>query len=169
MYKLNNVLAATILIMVMLFQNTAQAKSAQLEIELTLPDLNVQPYHRPYVAVWLETPERKHVTTLALWVQKAEWFKDLRQWWRKAGKSNINFDGISGATKRAGTYTIDWQGNDLDGNPVKPGKYLLNIEVVREEGGRDYARIDLDLTQTGKITIDGKKEFAQSFVTVSAK
>lgn len=102
-------------------------------------------------------------------MQKAEWFKDLRQWWRKAGKSDANFDGISGATKRAGTCTINWQGNDLDGNPVKPGKYLLNIEVVREEGGRDYTRVELDLTKSGKLTIDGKNEFSKSFVTVSTK
>jgi len=107
MLKVSTVLSAALLMVAALFQTTAQAQTPQLEIELTLPDLDVQPYHRPYVAVWLETPKRKHVTTLALWVQKAEWFKDLRQWWRKAGKTDINFDGISGATKRAGTYTIE--------------------------------------------------------------
>ena len=169
MLKVSTVLSAALLMVAALFQTTAQAQTPQLEIELTLPDLDVQPYHRPYVAVWLETPKRKHVTTLALWVQKAEWFKDLRQWWRKAGKTDINFDGISGATKRAGTYTIDWQGKDLDGNAVKPGKYLLNIEVVREEGGRDYSRVELDLSQAGKVTIEGKKEISTSFVTVSTK
>lgn len=169
MLKVSTVLSAALFMVAALFQTTAQAQTPQLEIELTLPDLDVQPYHRPYVAVWLETPKRKHVTTLALWVQKAEWFKDLRQWWRKAGKTDINFDGISGATKRAGTYTIDWQGKDLDGNAVKPGKYLLNIEVVREEGGRDYSRVELDLSQAGKVTIEGKKEFSTSFVTVSTK
>ena len=168
MFKIKPWLSITLLVAA-LFQINAHAQSPRLEVELTLADLNVQPYHRPYVAVWLETPERKHVTTLALWVQKAEWFKDLRQWWRKAGKTDINFDGISGATKRPGTYTIEWQGKDLDGNAVAPGKYLLNIEVVREEGGRDYQRLELDLTNPGKITIDGKKEFSTSFVTVNAK
>ncbi|MBH0090638.1 MULTISPECIES: DUF2271 domain-containing protein [unclassified Pseudoalteromonas] len=169
MVKFKLFISAALLLIAAFFQTSAHAQTPQLEVELTLPDLEIQPYHRPYVAVWLETPERKHVTTLALWVQKAEWFKDLRQWWRKAGKSDANFDGISGATKRAGTYTINWQGNDLDGNPVKPGKYLLNIEVVREEGGRDYTRLELDLTKPGKIIIDGKKEFSTSFVTVSTK
>ncbi len=169
MIKFKVFISAALLLVATFFQATAHAQTAQLEIELNLPELDVQPYHRPYVAVWLETSERKHVTTLALWVQKAEWFKDLRQWWRKAGKSNLNFDGISGATKRAGSYTINWQGNDLDDNPVKPGKYLLNIEVVREEGGRDYSRVEIDLTQEGKITIDGTNEFSQSFVTIIAK
>jgi len=61
------------------------------------------------------------------------------------------------------------KGKDLDGNAVKPGKYLLNIEVVREEGGRDYSRVELDLSQAGKVTIEGKKEFSTSFVTVSTK
>ena len=169
MLKVSTVFSAALLMVAALFQTTVQAQTPQLEIELTLPDLDVQPYHRPYVAVWLETPERKHVTTLALWVQKAEWFKDLRQWWRKAGKSDANFDGVSSATKRAGTYTINWDGNDLNGKSVIAGKYLLNVEVVREEGGRDYSRIELDLTQSGKITIDGKNEFSTSFVTVSAR
>ncbi|WP_462146353.1 DUF2271 domain-containing protein [Pseudoalteromonas gelatinilytica] len=151
-----------------LFSPLSLAKDAKLTVEFTLPELDVSPYHRPYVALWLETPERKHVTTIALWVEKAEWFKDLRQWWRKAGRSNDNFDGVTGATKRPGTYTIEWQGKDLKGNPVKPGSYLLNVEVVREEGGRDYTRVEIDLTKDGKVTIKGEKEFATSFVTITS-
>ncbi|TGV18926.1 DUF2271 domain-containing protein [Pseudoalteromonas sp. MEBiC 03607] len=151
-----------------LFSPLSFAKDANLTVEFTLPELDISPYHRPYVALWLETPERKHVTTIALWVEKAEWFKDLRQWWRKAGRSNDNFDGVTGATKRPGTYTIEWQGKDLKGNPVKPGSYLLNVEVVREEGGRDYTRVEIDLTKDGKVTIKGEKEFATSFVTITS-
>ncbi|WP_421419091.1 DUF2271 domain-containing protein [Pseudoalteromonas lipolytica] len=151
-----------------LFSPLSFAKDANLTVEFTLPELDVSPYHRPYVALWLETPERKHVTTVALWVEKAEWFKDLRQWWRKAGRSNDNFDGVTGATKRPGTYTIEWHGKDLKGNPVKPGKYLLNVEVVREEGGRDYSRVEIDLTKDGKVTLAGEKEFATSFVTITS-
>lgn len=60
MLKLNTLIGAVVLFTAALFQPHANA--AELEIELTLPDLDVQPYHRPYVAVWLETPERKHVT-----------------------------------------------------------------------------------------------------------
>ena len=167
MLKLNTLISAVVLFTAALFQPHADA--AELEIELTLPDLDVQPYHRPYVAVWLETPERKHVTTVALWVEKAEWFKDLRQWWRKAGKSDANFDGVTGATKRPGTYTINWNGTDLAGKAVTAGKYLLNLEVVREEGGRDYTRVEIDLSKDGKITIDGTNEFSQSFVTIVSK
>jgi hypothetical protein len=167
MLKLNTLISAVVLFTAALFQPHANA--AELEIELTLPDLDVQPYHRPYVAVWLETPERKHVTTVALWVEKAEWFKDLRQWWRKAGKSDANFDGVTGATKRPSTYTINWNGTDLDGKAVTAGKYLLNLEVVREEGGRDYTRVELDLNKDGKITIDGTNEFSQSFVTIKSQ
>jgi len=151
-----------------LFSPLSFAKAPNLTVEFTLPELDVSPYHRPYVALWLETPERKHVTTIALWVEKAEWFKDLRQWWRKAGRSNDSFDGVTGATKRPGTYTIEWHGKDLKGNPVKPGSYLLNVEVVREEGGRDYTRVEIDLTKDGKVTIKGEKEFATSFVTITS-
>ncbi|WP_404342981.1 DUF2271 domain-containing protein [Pseudoalteromonas mariniglutinosa] len=156
------------LLMSVLIAPSVSASTASLDIEFTLTDLDAQPYHRPYVAIWLETPERKHVTTIALWVEKAEWFKDLRQWWRKAGRSSANFDGVTGATKRPGTYTIHWQGQDLNGNPVKPGKYLLNLEVVREEGGRNYTRLEVDLTKAGKLTIAGEKEFSTSYVTISS-
>ena len=48
------------------------------------------------------------------------------------------------------------------------GKYLLNLEVVREEGGRDYKRMELNLNEDGKMTIAGKKEFSESFVTIKA-
>lgn len=167
MLKTSTIMAAIILFIAGFYQSHTNA--AELEIQLTLPELDAQPYHRPYVAIWLETPERQHITTLALWVEQAEWFKDLRQWWRKAGKSNTNIDGISSATRRPGTYTINWNGKDLDGKAVAAGKYLLNLEVVREEGGRDYTRVALDLTKDGKITIDGTKEFSQSFVTIKSQ
>ena len=149
MLKLNTLISAVVLFTAALFQPHANA--AELEIELTLPDLDVQPYHRPYVAVWLETPERKHVTTVALWVEKAEWFKDLRQWWRKAGKSDANFDGVTGATKRPGTYTINWNGTDLDGKAVTAGKYLLNLEVVREEG--EFFILGKGLSESDKVVL----------------
>lgn len=167
MLKTSTIMAAIILFIAGFYQSHTNA--AELEIQLTLPELDAQPYHRPYVAIWLETPERQHITTLALWVEQAEWFKDLRQWWRKVGKSNTNIDGISSATRRPGTYTINWNGKDLDGKAVAAGKYLLNLEVVREEGGRDYTRVALDLTKDGKITIDGTKEFSQSFVTIKSQ
>ncbi len=72
MFKFKSLISTVLLLIAVCFHTSVAAQSPQLEIELTLPELDVQPYHRPYVAVWLETPERKHVTTLALWVQKAK-------------------------------------------------------------------------------------------------
>ncbi|WP_252181808.1 DUF2271 domain-containing protein, partial [Pseudoalteromonas sp. S4491] len=64
------------------------AKAPSLTVDVTLPDLDVAPYHRAYVALWLETPERKAVSTFALWVDNAEWYIELREWGRNAGRRN---------------------------------------------------------------------------------
>ena len=131
---------------------TRQALSHKIDVQLTLPKLNVSPYHRPYVAIWLETPEREYITSLALWADDKEWYKDLRQWWRRAGRHSNDYDGITGATKRPGKYHISWDSatwfpTRSEGETMPTGNYLLNIEVVREEGGRDYIRQTVVLSQ----------------------
>ena len=137
------------------FQASASDK---LEIQLSLPKLNVNPYHRPYVAIWLETPKRQLVTTLALWADDKEWYKDLRQWWRKAGRSKQAFDSVTGATKKPGNYTINWNGLDTQGNAIPPGEYVLKIEASREEGGREYLKTKLTINQQGQFKLKGKTE-----------
>lgn len=137
------------------FQASANDK---LVIQLSLPKLNVNPYHRPYVAVWLETPNRKLVTTVALWADDKEWYKDLRQWWRKAGRSKQAFDSVTGATKKPGSYTIKWSGKDTNGHSIPSGEYVLKIEASREEGGREYLKTKLTINQQGQFQLNGKTE-----------
>ena len=120
----------------------------QLTVDLQLPALDVNPYHRPYVAVWIETPQRKGVATLAVWHERSDWLKDMRQWWRKLGRANQvaieqqapYFDAISGPTRKPGHYQLVWQGLDNAGHAVPAGDYWLMIEASREEGGRDFKR-----------------------------
>lgn len=140
------------------------ANEAVIELELTQPKLDTSPYHRPYVAVWLETNKRKPITTIALWVGQREgddkWFKDLRQWWRKIGRKadKPTMDAYSGATRLPDTYSLQWDGKDSQGNAVPAGEYLLNIEASREDGGRDYIRQKITLGQAGNITLPAKPE-----------
>ena len=64
----------------------------QLAIDLDLPNIQADPYFRPYVAIWLEDTNRQPIETIALWYQintenveepdDKKWLKDLRQWWR---------------------------------------------------------------------------------------
>jgi len=133
----------------------------QVEITLNLPSIDVSPYHRPYVAVWLETADRKGVTTLAVWHEQEEWLRDMRQWWRKLGRKNPQaYDAVTGATRKPGTYTVRWNSKTESGNPIPPGDYLISVEAAREEGGRDYLRQTVTLGQNQKqhYTLKGKKE-----------
>lgn len=134
-----------------------------ITIDLTLPELDAHPYHKPFVAVWLETPERQPVETIAIWYDDAEWLKDLRQWWRKLGRSqhaSSQLDGLSGATQKPGTHTITWQGD------TALRTAYLNIEVVREEGGRSYHREAIDLTQAKVYEVDGSHEYGPTKISV---
>jgi len=138
------------------FSSATTQEAIKLNIEINLPDLAVTPYHRPYVAVWLETLQREHVTTISLWADDLEWHKDLRQWWRKAGDEKI--DGVTGATRRPGKYQIKWMGFDEKQRVIEDGEYYLNIEVVREEGGRNYFRQKISLGQRQQYELKSKTE-----------
>ena len=145
---------------ILLFASVVQAED-KLHIELTIPELQVNPYHKPYVAIWLEQENRQYVTTIALWADDMEWYKDLRQWWRKAGRSQLPFDSATGATKKPGTYQIDWSGKDNQGKSVPAGTYYLKIEASREEGGREFVKTKVHIDKKNQLTLAGSKELGQ--------
>lgn len=83
---------------------SARIFAADLEVTLEIPRVNVAEYHRPYVAIWVERPDQSVAANLSVWydqqTSKAEagttWLKDLRQWWRKAGRElKMPVDGVS--------------------------------------------------------------------------
>lgn len=157
-------------IALLLLSLTAPAfATSKLAIDVTIPELNVNPYHRPYVAVWLESEDRMYVTTIALWADDMEWYKDLRQWWRKAGRSIQSFDAVTGATKKPGKYSIQWTGKDLSGETISPGNYVLKLEASREEGGREFIKTKIKIDQQGQFTLVGKHEFAQINVSIQTQ
>ena len=86
------------------------AVGAELAVKFDIPQLNVAEYHRPYVALWLERGDNSFVSNLSVLydVKKkdnggAKWLKDMRQWWRKAGReAAMPMDGVSGATRAPG-------------------------------------------------------------------
>ena len=145
---------------------TNETEADKIKVELTLPALNVNPYHNPFVAVWLETPERKYVTTIALWANDMEWYKDLRQWWRQAGRSKQPYDSVTGATKKPGTYTVRWSGKDGNNNLVPPGTYIIKVEASREEGGREYLKTQITIDQQGQILMQGQSELGPVTVDI---
>jgi hypothetical protein len=123
------------------------ANAADLTVSVEIPRLSVAEYHRPYVALWIEGPDETAVKTLAVWydtkLAKKEgntWLKDMRTWWRKAGRGmTLPADGLSGPTKAPGKQQVVFTGQQLAG--LAPGQYSLAVEAAREVGGREVVRV----------------------------
>ena len=131
-----------------LFVSSVAFATPKMTVNLTLPEITEGQYHRPYVAVWVEDAKGQTVKTLSLWVwdEGHKWLKDIRRWWRKAGREDMSFvDGIASATRPAGHYKIDWDLKDEAGKVLEPATYTVFIEVVREHGDRDLVRQNIDL------------------------
>ena len=145
----------------------------QLAIDLDLPNIQADPYFRPYVAIWLEDTNRQPIETIALWYQintenveepdGKKWLKDLRQWWRKLGRNGEKkIDAVTGATRKPGSYKVVSDLTDL-----ADGFYLLNFEAAREEGSRTYKRIKIELPIIKKYVIEADIELGE--INIKAK
>lgn len=125
----------------------AAADAAELAVSVEIPRLPVAEYHRPYVALWIERPDETAVKTLAVWYntkqaknEGATWLKDMRQWWRKAGRTlTLPADGVSGPTKAPGVQQVVFGAREMAG--LAPGPYVLAVEAAREVGGREVVRV----------------------------
>ena len=131
---------------------SGMASAAGLNISIEVPKLTVAEYHTPYAAVWLESAEegdKKTVKTLSVWYadKKREnagekWLKDLRQWWRRDGRSlTFPIDGVSGATKLAGVHKLTYTQGAAPLGDLAKGNYVLFVELAREGGGREVVKI----------------------------
>jgi hypothetical protein len=113
----------------------------ELEIQVELPKIDTGTYHRPYVAVWIENEQQQPVRLIEAWLEKPDWIKDLRRFWRKLGRSEPQLvDAKTGATKGPGSYKVRWDGKDEQGKTVAAGTYVLFVEAAREQGGRNLAK-----------------------------
>jgi len=149
------------------------AVAADLSVKFELPQLQVAEYHKPYVAIWIEKGDGSVASNLAVLydVKKPnqageKWVKDLRTWWRKGGKDlDLPVDGLSGATKAAGSHGMNFAGA-LDKLPA--GDYKLVVEAAREAGGRELVRVPFTLPAKGKLAASaaGKEELGQVAIAV---
>lgn len=144
-----------------LFVVSSPVMALDLVIEIEVPEIDTVEYHRPYVAVWIENAERQPVQQVTLWLQKEKWHRDLRSWWRRGGKNiSIPLDGVSGATRKPGNYTVT---SNFD---LPEGHYILNVEAVREVGGREHLRLPFEWQKT-QLTLEksGTTELGKIAVT----
>jgi hypothetical protein len=136
------------------------APATAASVTVTIPRQNVAEYHRPYVAIWLEPVGGGPARTVALWYETkktgkeagTKYLADLRAWWRKGGRSMaLPADGVSGATRAPGQYTVPLPAN------IKPGQYVLTVEAARETGGRELVTLPLTVPNPNARTA-GKTE-----------
>lgn len=126
------------------------AYTAELQISVEIPQLKVAEYHRPYVAVWIEGADQKVLANLSVWYQQrnnseghgTKWLPDLRQWWRKSGRSlKVPVDGVTGPTKPAGKHLLAFNDRQPQLAGLAAGEYTLVVEAAREVGGRELLKI----------------------------
>lgn len=123
--------------------------ASDLEVSIEIPRLTVAEYHRPYLAAWLESKSGGVVTNLAVWYdlemredKGLEWLKDMRQWWRRAGRElSMPIDGVSGATRAPGIHKVAFSQDQAPLNDLPAGQYILMVEAAREVGGRELLKI----------------------------
>lgn len=155
----------------------APALAADLNVTVEIPRLSVAEYHKPYVSIWIENPaDASAAGTLAVWYDAdnredhgAKWLKDMRQWWRKAGREmSFPADGVSGATRAPGPQKLVFAGSKGALKDLKPGQYNLVVEAAREVGGHEAVRVPFTWGKSGKpASAKGSAELGA--VTVSVK
>lgn len=169
--KLSSTLALTLPML------SSWAVGAELSVKFELPQLQVAEYHKPYVAMWIERADQSVATNLAVLydVKKKDnaglkWVKDLRTWWRKAGRDvQLPLDGVSGATRAAGQHTISFAAARQGIDKLPAGDYKLVVEAAREAGGRELVRVPFTLPAKGKVnaSASGKEELGNVTVQIN--
>jgi thiamine biosynthesis lipoprotein len=124
-------------------------------------------YKRPYLAVWVEDEDHSSVRAISVWRGELRYLRELKSWYLRYGdayRSDMKFgNSITSATRPAGKYTLKWDGNDDQGNPVKPGKYVIKIEVAREHGTYQIMRQEIDCDNQPKvINLTGNVEISSA-------
>ena len=152
------------------------AVAADLSVKFELPQLNVAEYHKPYVAMWIEKADGAVASTLSVLydVKKKDnagekWVKDLRTWWRKAGReTQLPIDGVSGATRAAGVHTLSFGPARTGIDKLPAGDYKLVVEAAREAGGRELVRVPFTLPAKGKVvaSANGKEELSAVSINI---
>ncbi|MEO7270861.1 MAG: DUF2271 domain-containing protein [Vicinamibacterales bacterium] len=145
-------------------EQAAPAAAGQLTVTLELARPGGMA-KRPYVAVWIEDKDRFPVRTVALWYDgKARYLPEMRAWSRAdrlrgMAEGTQVVDAVTSPTRQAGKYTVQWDGKDHAGKPVRAGTYTVCIEVAREHGSYQVIRQELEVAGAAKhVALTGGTE-----------
>jgi hypothetical protein len=135
-----------------LIAGVVAAPAAAGTITVTLPRPTVAEYKKPYVAGWIESAGGGAPRSLFVWYELhkngnepgTKYLSELRSWWRKSGRMlNLPADGISGATRGPGSYTVPLPAD------LAAGRYVVTIEAAREHGGRELVSVPITVPAGG--------------------
>ncbi|MBU2891837.1 DUF2271 domain-containing protein [Colwellia sp. D2M02] len=134
----------------------------EITVDFSLPEFSTQDYNKPYVAIWTEAQGKND--TLLLWHltkrDEDKWLVDIRRWWRKVGRyGDLPADGVTGATKGPGEYSVTLDIGELT-------EFNLMIEVVREDGGRSLLRQKINSQKNQKYTLEADAEIGNVTINV---
>ena len=129
----------------------AQAPSAwpagyQLTVDYEIPRQSNGLAQPPYVVVWITNAAGAPVRTLAVMGSDARFIDENFIWWRRVGRAmGRGIDAAAKPTRKAGRYSLIWDGRDDKGQPSPQGRYTVHIEASREHGGHGYQTFDIML------------------------
>lgn len=144
----------------------ATGLEVSLSFEIRKPEGKSRSYRRPYVAVWIEDEQGNDVRTLALWIERQRWLRDLRKWYRIHRRDKEMIETVSRATRRPGTYELVWNGKSNDGQDLPTGNYVLCLEIAREHGTHQMMRAPFKTEVDQAVPMDANVEVANAVVTV---
>lgn len=148
-----------------------------LDVSVDLPRQPVAEYHKPYVAIWVSREDHTVAANLAVLYQQEDgpegeggtWLKDMRQWWRRTGRSlDLPIDGVSRPTRGPGQHAFAFDSATGPLSSLPPGNYVLNVEASREVGGREHLRIPFNWNQ-GRFEASAKGESELGTVSLIVK
>lgn len=87
---------------------------------------------KPYIFCWITDAEGKYVKTIAAWGNERKYLKSVREWYKAAGGDAQLVKAVTRATRRAGKYTLAWDGKDEKGKAMPRGTYMVWLEVAGE-------------------------------------
>jgi hypothetical protein len=154
------------------------AQATDVTVSVQIPQMKVAEYHRPYVAVFVEGAGGRHAANLAVWYMSKDtseghgtkWLPDLRQWWRKSGRTQqMPVDGVTGPTRPAGRHALKFNARDPRLSGLAPGRYSVVVEAVREVGGRELLKIPFDWPATSAQSGEARGKTELGAVNVAIK
>lgn len=150
------------------------AHAGGIELTVEIPKLSVAEYHRPYIAIWLEDANGQVAATLSIWYavhlkdeEGEKWLKDIRQWWRRAGRAlELPADGLSSPTRPPGANKVEFKSDSGPLTKLAPGDYTLVVEASREVGGKEMVEIPFKWAPGSEATASAKGKEELGAVTL---